>query len=182
MKKLLHRTKPLKTYAKICITNFSKVQIPTEIEQILSLGLHAPIGGVARKNGLLSKFEGFFKIWLEYAHKIGLDPLQLNDVRSQLHMEFRKLSNCSTDTANVKTLRNFLEMHPDIIICPTDKTKNLAIFDLDDYILKLKNVFTPDKFVPLPRNPIKSDLTKFRALAFELEPYGTCGFSFYQSR
>ena len=86
-------------------------------------------------------------------------------------MEFRKLSNCSTDTANVKTLRNFLEMHPDIIICPTDKTKNLAIFDLDDYILKLTNVFTPDKFVPLPRNPIKSDLTKFRALAYELEPY-----------
>ena len=47
----------------------------------------------------------------------------------------------------------------------------MAIFDLNDYIQILINVFTPDKFVSLPRNPLKSDITKFRALAFELEPY-----------
>ena len=53
----------------------------------------------------------------------------------------------------------------------TDKSKNLCLFYKDDYIERLNLIFSPDKFIRLNRNPIKSDLRKYRVQAGKLRDH-----------
>ena len=46
--------------ASVKIENFSDTLISTEIENILKLGLEAPIGGIPKKHIILAQFESFF--------------------------------------------------------------------------------------------------------------------------
>ena len=92
-------------------------------------------------------------------------------VKRPIRDSFQKLANCSSDNSDVKTLCNFLDDHKDIIITPTDKTKNVSVFNLADYIQKLNDVFDPAKFVRLTIHPLKQDLIKYRALRTKICPY-----------
>ena len=68
-----------------------------------------------------------------------------------------------------KILDNNLEL----LICPSDKSKNVNIINKTLYIKKSEAVFTPDKFKRLKINPVNTDLTKIRKLISEFRPYLT---------
>ena len=64
-----------------------------------------------------------------------------------------------------------MENNKDVIILITDKSKDLALLDIEDYIFKLIKVFSPDKFQKLSINPLQQDLLNFRKVIYKLKPY-----------
>ena len=72
LEKLQLKFKPKNDYAEIFIHNFTTI---------------------------LSKFERFFKSWLDFASKSGADLLEMSEVRAKLLLEFQKLANCHSDTS-----------------------------------------------------------------------------------
>ena len=158
-------------YAKVEILNSSNKNIPDDILHILELGPDSAIGGVPKKTTILSEFELFFSTWSKYAAEIGLDLIKITEIKSLLFLEFLNFTKCTSDTKNVKRLRLFLKNNPDLIICLVDKSKNLAIFDRNDYLEKLDEIYDPQKFEKLPRNPLKTDLTQFKSLISEFSDF-----------
>ena len=168
-KLLKHKSNEI-TLPTVWIYNFTAIVLPENIEKILSQGLHQPVGGRTNKTSILTKFEGFFQSWRAHAEKLNLDIFKVTKVRSQLYLEFCKLVNCTTQNHS-DTLKKFLENNPQILICPSDKSKNINVINKTEYLKKLDQVFTRDKFQPLKINPINTDLTKIRALINSFKPF-----------
>ena len=144
--------------------------LPENIQNILSKGLHQPVGGRTNKNIILTKFECFFNSWHAYALKQRLDIFKITKIRSQLFLEFCKFVNCTTKTRSDE-LKKYLDSEPELLICPSDKTKNINIISHTSYLQKLDEVFCNDKFKKLKINPINTDLTSFRKLINSFSPY-----------
>ena len=100
--------------------------LPENIEKIILKGLHQPVGSRTNKNLILTKFEGIFESWRVHAEKRFLDIFKITKVRSQLYLEFDKLVNCTTKNDS-DVLSKFLDCNVDILICHSDKTKNVNI-------------------------------------------------------
>ena len=155
-------------HEKIQIRNFSNKEIPQEIIEILSLGLDHPVGGIPRKNTILNQFELFFSQWSEYAHNNEIDLIKVTEIKSLLFLEFLKFCNCSSDMTNITKLKNFIKNNDDIIFCVIDKSKDIAIYNKNDYIKKLDDIYDPKNFEKIPNNPLKSDLRDLKSLISEI--------------
>jgi hypothetical protein len=78
------------------------------------------------------------------------------------------LLNTPTDA---KDLKKFLDENKNVVIVVTDKSKDLALLDIEYYIFELNKVFSPDKFQKLSLNPLQQDLINFRKVIYKLKPY-----------
>ena len=156
----------------VTIHNLTDKVLPENIEHIVLKGLHQPVGSRTNKNLILTKFEDFFESWRAHAKKQFLDIFKITKVRSQLYLEFDKLVNCSTKNERDE-LAKFLDCNTDILICHSEKTKNVNVISRESYIQKLNEVFSSDKFTRLRINPIKTDLQKLRKLIDNFEPFLT---------
>ena len=152
------------------IHNLSDITLPENIHKILLKGIHQPVGGRTNRNAILTQFEGFFDSWKNYALSLNLDIYKITQIRSQLYLEFTKLVKCTTlnDSDNLK---KFLDNNPEVLICPSDKSKNVNVIDRKLYIKKLDQVFNPEKFQRLKISPINTDLDKVRKLIRDFKPY-----------
>ena len=170
---LLQNEKNNESFAEITITNFTKNNdvIPDNIKQILKLGIKNPMGGIANKMQILHKSESLFSHWLDYAQKSDLNSFRIAEVRSLLTLEMQKLHKCNTPNSDCKDLKQFLDQNKHILFVEIDKSKNLALLNLDDYVHKLIRVFSPDKFVKLSNNPLQVDIKNFQKLISKLKPY-----------
>ena len=83
----------------------------------------------------------------------------------------QNLNKCITPSTAAKDLKTYLNQNKEIIILQIDKSKNLGIVDIEDYIFKLNQVFSPDKFEKLSKNPLQSDILKFHKVIYKLKPY-----------
>ena len=97
---------------------------------------------------------------------------KITKVRSQLYLEFCKLVNCTTKNDSDE-LKKFLDCNSEILVCHSDKTKNINLISKKEYIKKLDQVFSPDKFKPLKLNPINTDLASIKKLINSFKPYLT---------
>ena len=156
----------------ILIHNLTDIVIPEKIENILLQGIHQPVGGRTNRNLILTKFEDFFESWRTHAEKYNLDVFKITQVRSELYLEFCKLVKCTTKNDSDE-LRKFLDFQSELLICPSDKSKNINLIDKKTYLKKLDDVFSPDKFKPLKINPINTDLQKVRKLINNFKPFLT---------
>ena len=154
----------------ITIINHTQICIPESIKKNLSQGLTNPIGGFSRKKSIFTKFEIFFKEWRQHAEKINMNCFDINRVKSELYLTFENFSNCSTQN-NSYILTKYLDDRPFLIITPSDKSKNVNIFYLSDYLKKLDDTFNSDKFKKLRYNPINVDLKKYRTEANKMKPH-----------
>ena len=68
-----------------------------------------------------------------------------------------------------KRLKSFKK--PFIIITPADKCKSINIFYTSDYINKLDETFTHDKFKKLRYDPVNVDLKKYRRSINKIKPH-----------
>jgi hypothetical protein len=154
----------------VTIINHTQICLPENIKKILSQGLTNPIGGFTNKKSIFTKFEMFFKEWRQHAENVNMNCFDINRVKSELYLTFEKFSNCSTQN-NSYILKKFLDDRPFIIITPSDKSKNVTVFYLSDYMKKLDETFNADKFKKLRYNPINVDLKKYRAEANKMKPH-----------
>ena len=154
-------------FVKVDVINYSKKQIPSEIINILSMGLDTAIGGIPRRNNILSKFESFYSSWARHAVISGLDLIKITEIKSLLYLEFLKFCQCSTDSKKASTLKKFLKENDDLSICSIDKSKSIGIFDRDTYLEKLNNIFDSDNYIKLNSNPLKNDLSEMKTLVSE---------------
>ena len=136
---LLKNNSKNENYAEITITNFTKNNdiIPDNIKQILNLGIKNPMGGIANKTQILHKSESLFSHWLDYAQKSEINSFKIAEVRSLLTLEMQKLHKCNTPNSDCKDLKQFLNQNKHILFIEIDKSKNLALMNLDDYVHKL---------------------------------------------
>ena len=145
--------------ATITILNETDIAIPPEITKILRFGLDSPIGSQPNTRNTLAAMEILFDHWSKFATKNGISELQKQSIRAQLWLKFDQLLKCKTNTKHTKPLSNFLEKHPNILLCPTDKGKNLIFLNLEDYQAKLKDCFSDEKiFEPLSSDPLKNNI------------------------
>ena len=167
------KNRPEIEYAKISVINYTKdkVQIPLKIEKIMNLGLKNAICGIADKTLILHKNEILFTNWLNHAQTSGLDPFKIAEIRSLLTIEMQKMKNCFTPNSDCKEVKNFLDSNKNLLFVEIDKSKNLALMDISDYIHKLIKVFSPDKFLKLSRDPVETDLTQYYKLIKKIEPF-----------
>ena len=154
----------------VLIHNLSEITLPENISKILMKGIHQPVGGRTNKNSILTQFEGLFDSWQKHALKQHLDIFKMTEIRSEIFLEFTKLVKCTTKNDG-DILNKFLNNNPNILVCPTDKSKNVCLIDRTLYIKKLDQVFSPDKFLRLKINPINTDLKKIRSLIGTFKPY-----------
>ena len=80
-----------------------------------------------QKRTTLAKFETLFADWSKYANSEGIDQYKLSEIRADLYKSFTELANCTADTNNSEKLPKFLKLNDNIVICPTDKSKNITI-------------------------------------------------------
>ena len=162
-------------YAKTSIVNFTRnnLEIPENITKMLELGLKNAIGGIGNKNQILHKNEILFTHWLEYAQKSNLSTFKIAEIRALLTLEMQKLKNCNTPNLDSKAIRQFLDHNKNVVFVEIDKSKNLALVDLDDYCHKLIQVFNPEKFEKLSRNPCEVDITNFYKLINKMKKFIT---------
>ena len=80
--------------------------------------------------------------------------------------------NCTTKNDSDE-LKKYLDCNSDILICQSDKTKNVNVIRKNTYIKKLDEVFSSDKFQRLKINPINTDLQKLRVLINNFKPFLT---------
>lgn len=102
---------------------------------------------------------------------IDIDCFRIAEIRSLLVLEMQKLKNCDTPNSDHKDLRTFLDQNKNLIFLEVDKSKNLALLDIADYMHKLIQIFSPDKFEKLSRNPLGPDLKQFQNTIRKMEPY-----------
>ena len=133
--KLLKQKTPFDASPTVIIYNLTHKSLPENIQNILSKGLHQPVGGRTNKNIILTKFECFFNSWHAYALKQRLDIFKITKIRSQLFLEFCKFVNCTTKTRSDE-LKKYLDSEPELLICPSDKTKNINIISHTSYLQK----------------------------------------------
>ena len=173
LKKLenLRNTNPknntIENFVRVEVHNFSKKQIPSDIIDILSIGLDQAVGGIPRRNNILSKFELFYSAWVKHAVDRDLDLIKITEIKSLLYLEFLKFSKCATNSDKIPKLKKFLKENDDIIICKIDKSKNIGIYDRNVYLEKLNTIFEPEKFEKLGSNPLKSDIRTLKTLTTE---------------
>ena len=158
-------------HAKIEIFNSSGIFIPKNILDILSLGIKLPVGGKPNSISILSKFETFFQDWSDYARSNNIDEFEIIKVKTKLLLKFFDFRNCYADSSNIKTLTKFFNEHDNLIIMPIDKSKNIEIMLIDDYIKKLRDIFDNEKFIKCSKNPFKVDIRKFKEMIKELEQF-----------
>ena len=164
---------PLSSSAEISIENFTNIEIPSEISDLLKHGLANPIGGHMKSSQILSKFEIFFDNWISYAKKNNFDIFTINKVKSLLFLSFDEFKNCTMSNNSRKTLIKFLCDHPENLFLNVDKTKNLAYVRMEDYLTKFDEIFSPDKFQKIKKNPIQKNLREYRKLIQTLAPFLT---------
>jgi len=144
-----------------------------EISDLLKHGLANPIGGHMKSSQILSKFEIFFDNWISYAKKNNFDIFTINKVKSLLFLSFDEFKNCTMSNNSRKTLIKFLCDHPENLFLNVDKTKNLAYVRMEDYLTKFDEIFSPDKFQKIKKNPIQKNLREYRKLIQTLAPFLT---------
>ena len=83
----------------------------------------------------------------------------------------QNLNKCITPSTAARDLKTFLNQNIQIIILQVDKSKDLGILDIEDYIFKLNQIFSPDKFEKLSKNPLQSNILKFHKGIFKLKLY-----------
>jgi hypothetical protein len=83
----------------------------------------------------------------------------------------QKLKNCNTPNLDSKAIRKFFDLNINVVFVEIDKSKNLALIDLDDYCHKLIQVFNPVKFEKLSRNPFDVDIRNFYKLINKMKIY-----------
>ena len=172
-KLLIQNSNEVPKSAEINIINFTKnnKKIPENIKKVLSLGLKNAIGGTPFKNDILNHTDALYTKWLKYAHDLKIDYFRIAEVRSLIFLEMQNLNKCITPSTAAKDLKTYLNQNKEIIILQIDKSKNLGIVDIEDYIFKLNQVFSPDKFEKLSKNPLQSDILKFHKVIYKLKPY-----------
>ena len=121
----------------------------------------------------MHKNEILFTHWLEYAQKSNLSTFKIAEIRALLTLEMQKLKNCNTPNLDSKAIRQFLDHNKNVVFVEIDKSKNLALVDLDDYCHKLIQVFNPEKFEKLSRNPCEVDITNFYKLINKMKKFIT---------
>ena len=119
-------------YAKASIVNCTKnnLEIPENISKMSELGLKNAMSGIG-KNQILHKNEILFTHWLEYAQKSNLSTFKIAEIRALLTLEMQKLKNCNTPNLDSKAIRQFLDHNKNVVFVEKDKSKNLALVDLD---------------------------------------------------
>ena len=158
-------------FVKVKVHNFTKKQIPVEICDILSIGLDTAVGGIPRRNNILTKFELFFSAWVKHAVDRDLDLLKITEIKSLLYLEFLKFCKCATNSEKVTKLKKFLKENQDLTICLIDKSKDIGVYPRDDYLKKLDSIFEPIKFEKLAHNPLKGDVRNIKSLISEFGAY-----------
>ena len=173
LKLLLNNSELSNKPSEIKIINFTKTNkiIPENVLKILSFGMKNPIGGISFKNDILNHVERMFTHWLKYADTLKLDCFCRSEIRSLICVEVQKLNKCTTPTSSARELKQFIQNDKSIIFVPIDKSKDLAVLDVEDYTFKLNSIFSPDKFEKLSLNPLQSDLLLFRKVIYKLKPY-----------
>ena len=81
------------------------------------------------------------------------------------------MKNCSTPNSDCKEVKNYLDSNKNLLFVQIDKSKNLALMDISDYIHKLIKVLSPDKFLKLSRDPVETYLTQYYKLIRKIEPF-----------
>ena len=94
-------------FATLKIQNFSTVEIPEDIEEILNLGHSCPIEGIPKKTKILAKFETIFAEWAKYAVSEGLDQYKISEIRAEMYTSFTEFSNCASETSKSENFSNF---------------------------------------------------------------------------
>ena len=163
--------KPQNNESVITIFNDTDIIIPDKIQKLLKFGIQRPVGGNPNKIALLTACENIFKSWTDFCED-RIDRLTIMEVRANLFVNFCNLGKCYSENSDLKEIKIFLLEHPNIIIVPVDKSKNINILYIDEYHKKMLETFSDQsKFEKLESDPITSDLTNFRALIKTLKPY-----------
>lgn len=160
-----------KNFVPVKVHNFTEKIIPTDIIDILSTGLDTPIGGIPRRNAILTQFELFYSEFARHAITENIDLIKICEIKSLLYLEFLKFCKCSSDTEKVKKLKKFLKNNNDLSINVIDKSKDVGIYTKAEYLRKLDEIFEPNKFLKLKDNPIIKDTRELQALVSEFSGY-----------
>ena len=155
----------------IKVINFTKVNIPHEINEILKFGSETAVGGTPNDFKILKEMEKLLCKWETYAISKKTCPIKILETKGDLIHNFKQLRKCYSPNDNSKKLTKFLDSHPDILIVKVDKSKNLAILYKKDYEEKLSNEFPYEKYTELNKDPLENDMKSYRALIRDLEPF-----------
>ena len=142
--KFLRDSTRKRTYAEITIFNSSDINIPQNVLNALKYGYNRPIGGRPNTYHILSSFEQLYRKWSEYAKSQNIGFFTILEARTKMLLAFNELTKCYTDNCDAKCLKDFLKLHPELLILQIDKSKNIEIMTQDQYISKLQNVFSDE--------------------------------------
>ena len=160
-----------KEFETIVVSNFSDKKVPNYIFDILKFGGELAIGGSPDNFKILLEIEKLLSKWDEHAKNSGVSAMKRFICKGDFIHSFKLLSRCHSSNSDGKKLKLFLNNNPDICLVKVDKSKNLVFLNKVDYELKLKNEFSPDKYVLLKEDPLEKDLKKYSKLVKTMEPY-----------
>ena len=112
------------------------------------------MGGVPRKTAILTEFENFFQEWSRFAISNSVDLIKITEVKDLLYLLFLQFTRCSRDTKDMKILKEYLENNEDLVFLCADKSKNISVFDKNDYLQKLSDDYL-QKLSDPNLNPLK---------------------------
>ena len=156
---------------KIKIHNFTNIVIPGYIIDILQYGADNGIGGVQNNIKLLREVEKLVEKWTKYARSIKIDPIVIFETKNSITNLFRPFRNCRVSDNKGKILSKYLNNNEDLCLIKCDKSKDLVFLYKKDYLSKLGNELSPDKYERLSKDPLCKDLKDFKKLLSTLEPY-----------
>jgi hypothetical protein len=130
-------------YIKTKIINMTDVSLPTDVESLLELGPNNPIGGYVRHQGSETYLglDSLFKKVKYVARKNGINELNIESLRCKITLTGQELSFCNTKDARVEKFLKFKNEHPNLIFLKCDKSKNICLLYLKDYLSKMHDLF-----------------------------------------
>ena len=160
-----------KEFESIVLSNWSNVEVPNYISDILKYGSELAIGRSPDDYKILLEIEKLLAKWDSYAEKNGISAMKRFTARGDFIHSFKLLTKCFSSNHDGKKLKQFLNSHPDICLVKVDKSKNLVFLNKSDYEQKLKDEFPVEKYEQLKKDSLQNDLKKFSHILRSMEPF-----------
>ena len=131
-------------YTKSKLINLTDITVPDEIQGLLELGPNNPIGGYVRNEGseIFLGLDALFNKIKSAARKNNIDELNIESLRCNIMLTGRSLSICTTKDIRIEKFLQFKNEHAELIFMKCDKSKNICLLTLNDYFVKLQNLFS----------------------------------------
>ena len=154
-------------YIKSKLINMTEITIPEDIKGLLELGPNNPIGGYVRNEGsdIFLGLDALFNKVKSVARKNNVDELNIETLRCNIMLTGRSLSLCTTKDTRIEKFLQFKSEHPDLIFMKCDKSKNICLLKLNDYFVKLQNLFSNNsEFLKIQNFNLKQTMDDFKIL------------------